>query len=984
MKKISPHLFFGLNEENFICETYIKAKSHRTSFGNSLNKCVEPFELIHTDVWGPSPVISKSGGKWYVIFVDDCTRMTWLYILKTKDEVSKIFQNFYKMIITQFEKRIKVIRSDNGTEYINKELQVFLSENGILHETSCVGTPQQNSVAERKNRHLLEITRSLLFENKVPANYWDNAITFAVYLMNRMPTTANKFQTPLQSLSSHVHIPSIMHLPPKVFGCSVYVHVQKHNRNKLETRAEKCVFLGFGQFQKGYKCYNPSTGKFYVTMDVTFLEDEAFFRKNPDLAQGEIESDQDQVLNCTFFKPAQTTLASDTYRSTFLGLDQYQSRPTSQKVMDQHQSASDPVNTNAETNPILVQHDPTHLRVYTRRNNRVAVEPNQGEERAVTEGEQEENEEEQIQAIASSPISPRHETQVCTSEHRYTLPPRINRGKPPARYVPEDGTNRNVNYPILNYICTELLSAPLQAFVNQLSSITIPEKVEDAMKDEKWIQAMETEMRALEKNSTWELVELPRGKHIVGCKWIYSIKYNEKGEIDRYRARLVAKGYTQTYGIDFQETFSPVAKLNTIRVILSLAANFDWPLHQFDVKNAFLHGDLEEEIYMEIPPGCCGHDTRNKVCKLKKALYGLKQSPRAWFERFCSAMRSYGYTQGDSDHTLFFKRFEGKITILIIYVDDMIITGDNLEEIKGLEQKLSGDFEMKNLGGLKYFLGIEVCRNKKSIFLSQRKYILDLLTEVGMLECKPAETPCVKNIKLDENRSSKSVNKERYQRLVGKLIYLSHTRPDIAYAVSIISQFMHNPAEEHMEAVMRIIRYLKGTPGRGIKFIKQGHTEITGYTDADWAGNIVDRKSTAGYFTFVGGNLVTWRSKKQNVVALSSAEAEFRGMVKGVFELLWIKKLLTELGFKPENEMQLFCDNKAAIDISHNPVQHDRTKHIEVDRHFIKEKLDSNIISLPFVRSQEQIADILTKAVGSKEFDDALKKIGMEDIYVSK
>ena len=495
---------------------------------------------------------------------------------------------------------------------------------------------------------------------------------------------------------------------------------------------------------------------------------------------------------------------------------------------------------------------------------------------------------------------------------------------------------------------------------------------------------MKTEMNALEKNSTWELVELPEDKHVVGCKWVYSIKYNEKGEVERYKARLVAKGYTQTYGIDFQETFSPVAKLNTIRVILSLAANFDWPLHQFDVKNAFLHSDLEEEIYMEIPPGYLMPETRNKVCKLKKALYGLKQSPRAWFGRFCNAMRSYGYIQGDSDHTLFFKRVEGKITILIIYVDDMIITGDNLEEIKRLEQKLSGDFEMKNLGGLKYFLGIEVSRNKNGIFLSQRKYVLDLLTEVGMLECKPADTPSVKNVKLDVNRSNKSVNKERYQRLVGKLIYLSHTRPDIAYAVSIVSQFMHNPAEEHMEAVMRIIRYLKGTPGRGIKFIKHGHTEIIGYTDTDWAGNIIDRKSTAGYFTFVGGNLVTWRSKKQNVVALSSAEAEFRGMVKGVCELLWLKKLVIELGFKPEKEMQLFCDNKATIDISHNPMQHDRTKHIEVDRHFIKEKLDSRIISLPFVRSQEQVADILTKAVGSKEFDDALIKIGMEDIYVSK
>ena len=238
------------------------------------------------------------------------------------------------------------------------------------------------------------------------------------------------------------------------------------------------------------------------------------------------------------------------------------------------------------------------------------------------------------------------------------------------------------------------------------------------------------------------------------------------------------------------------------------------------------------------------------------------------------------------------------------------------------------------------------------------------------------------NVKFEICPDQCPTNKEKYQRLVGKLIYLSHTRPDIAYAVGVVSQFMHNPSEDHMRAVTRILRYLKGTPGKGIKFKKNGHTKIEGYTDADWAGNIMDRKSTSGYFTFVGGNLVTWRSKKQNVVALSSAEAEFRGMVKGICELLWLRKMINELELGTENEMKLYCDNKAAIDISHNPVQHDRTKHIEVDRHFIKEKLDSHVISLPFVRSTEQVADILTKAVATKPFEEMLEKIGMVDIYV--
>ena len=488
-------------------------------------------------------------------------------------------------------------------------------------------------------------------------------------------------------------------------------------------------------------------------------------------------------------------------------------------------------------------------------------------------------------------------------------------------------------------------------------------------------------MTALKKNQTWDLVPLPRGKKRVGCRWVYTIKYKADGSVERYKARLVAKGYTQTYGVDYTETFAPVAKINTVRVLLSLAANLEWPLQQFDVKNAFLHGNLDEEVYMDIPPGYASALQPGVVCKLNKALYGLKQSPRAWFGRFRTAMRKYGFRQSNSDHTLFLKRRMGKLTALIIYVDDMIVTGDDKEEISRLKDYLATEFEMKDLGGLKYFLGIEVARSKQGIFLSQRKYVLDLLAETGMLDCKPADTPIVQNHHLAVHPDQVPTNRDRYQRLVGRLIYLSHTRPDIAYAVSVVSQFMHSPSEAHMGAVERILRYLKSSPGRGIMFSKNDHCRIEGYTDADWAGNVTDRRSTSGYFTFVGGNLVTWRSKKQKVVALSSAEAEYRGMAKGVCELLWLQRLLGELGYPSNSASNLFCDNKAAIDISHNPIQHDRTKHVEVDRHFIKEKLDENIIQFPFVKSEDQLADILTKAVASQAFYNSLVKLGMNDIY---
>ncbi|GJU37419.1 putative RNA-directed DNA polymerase [Tanacetum coccineum] len=405
------------------------------------------------------------------------------------------------------------------------------------------------------------------------------------------------------------------------------------------------------------------------------------------------------------------------------------------------------------------------------------------------------------------------------------------------------------------------------------SSGPLAEELE-ALLDQRWKKAMDEEMDALQRNSTWELVDKPHGYRIVGCRWVFTIKMNSDGSIDRYKARLVAKGYTQTYGIDYEETFAPVAKINTIRILISLAANQEWPLHQFDVKNAFLNGNLEEEVYMELPPGVMNSE-KGKVCKLKKALYGLKQSPRAWFGRFTKSMKAFGYRQSNSDHTLFVKRKAGKLTALIVYVDDMVVTGDDTEEIEALKNYLSQEFEMKDLGQLKYFLGIEVARSIQGISMSQRKYTLDLLAETGMLDCKPVDTPIEANHQLGMFPNQSPCDKGRYQRLVGRLIYLSHTRPDIAYAISVVSQFMHNPSKDHMKAVFRILRYLKKSPGKGLLFKKGGNMEVMGYTDADWAGNAVNMRSTSGYFMFVCGNLVTFRSKKQKVVARSSAESKF-------------------------------------------------------------------------------------------------------------
>jgi hypothetical protein len=299
----------------------------------------------------------------------------------------------------------------------------------------------------------------------------------------------------------------------------------------------------------------------------------------------------------------------------------------------------------------------------------------------------------------------------------------------------------------------------------------VPRDWKVALEDPKWKEAMLDEMRALEKNKTWELVVL---------------KHTPDGKVDRYKARLVAKGYTQTYGIDYEETFALVAKMNSVRTLISCAVNFDWGIYQMDVKNAFLHGDLQEEVYMQIPPGFESNYNRGRVLRLHHSLYGLKQSPRAWFDRFRQAMLKRGYRQSNADHTLFYKHANDKVAILIVYVDDIVMTGSDTEEIVGLKHHLAQEFEVKDLGHLKYFLGIEVSRGTKGIFLTQRKYVLDLLKETRMHGSKIAATPIDQNHRLSSDAGN-PVDRERYQRLVGRLIYLSHTHPDIAFAMGGVS-----------------------------------------------------------------------------------------------------------------------------------------------------------------------------------------------------
>ncbi|GJT68076.1 retrovirus-related pol polyprotein from transposon TNT 1-94 [Tanacetum coccineum] len=498
-------------------------------------------------------------------------------------------------------------------------------------------------------------------------------------------------------------------------------------------------------------------------------------------------------------------------------------------------------------------------------------------------------------------------------------------------FTPQDAPRAWYDMICLRYPDSQELFKEKSSLITILTVVE-PKTYKDALTQSCWIEAMQEGLNEFESLEVWELVPRLDKVMVITLKWIYKVKLDELGGILKNKARLVTHGYRQKEGIDFEESFALVARLEAIRIFLAFAAHMNMVVYQMDVKTAFLNGNLREEVYVSQPDGFVDPDNPNHVYKLKKALYGLKQAPRAWYDMLSSFMISQDFSKGLVDPTMFIRK-EGKELFLIF-------------------------------------------QNPRGIFINQSKYALKSLKKYGFDSCDLVDTPMVEKSKLDEDKEGKAVDPSHYRGMIGTLLYLTTSRPDLQFAICMCARYQARPTEKHLNAVKRIFRYLKGTVNRGLWYPKDSSIALTAFADADHAGCQDTRRSTSGSMQFLGDRLVSWSSKRQKSAAISSTEAEYIAMSGCCAQILWMRSQLTDygLGF---NKIPMYCDNKSAIALCCNNVQHSRSKHIDIRFHFIKEHVENGVIELYFVNTEYQLADIFTKALARERIEFLINKLRM-------
>ena len=813
------------------CDACEKGKAARQPFPKESKRRTKAYgELIHTDLWGPAQTLSIGGHSYYMSFTDDYSRENQIIFLKQKSEALEAFKQYEARLMRQHDgAKIKTVHSDRGGEYLSAEFDAYLKGQGITRELTVHDSPQQNGVAERLNRTLVELVRAMLIGRDMPKFLWGEAISYASWLRNRLPSRATPGHTPYDLVNGKCPDVSSAH----EFGTRLYVH--SADGRKLEARADEAYFVGVDGESKGYRVYWPSKRRISVERNVSFA-------------------------------PATVTVAADV-------------PVEGEKVAipannTQHVSPPAPATPPKVPQALLI---PTAPRA-------TCVRPPIGYYKALNEGE-------------SAAIAKIEEVDEEDSPAHWAL----------AAAEPEPTLQQALNGP-------------------------------DAIE---WQEAIDYQLSQLEKLGAWEVVNAPRNANIIPCHYVLVTKHGPNGEKLKLRARLVANGQRQQYGLDYSEMFAPTSNMSTIRAVLTMAAQCNWEIHQVDIKSAYLHVEIKEDIYMRAPPGYLKPGDEGKVLKLLRSLYGLKQAGFEWSEELAKVFVELGFTHSQIDQAVYFKKSQDEHMVITVSIDDMAVTSRYLTHVERFKDDLRKHFEISDLGELTWLLGLKVERDRaaQTITLTQKAYIETILERFCLVEAKAATTPMDPGAILSiEQSPATHAECERmqdvpYQRGIGSLMYAAtSTRPDISFLVATLSQFMWNPGSAHWEAAKRVMHYLKGTADYGITL---GTTDVglEAYVDADWASQ-PHHHSMSGYVILLNGGPVAWSSRKQPLVALSTAEAEYIALTTVIREVLYLQLLLNELYEPVDLPTPVYCNNQAAIAIATNNKFHSHTKHIDLRYHF--------------------------------------------------
>ncbi|WVZ61109.1 hypothetical protein U9M48_011031 [Paspalum notatum var. saurae] len=891
-----------LDHVDQVCDSCLAGKQRRLPFPRKAKyRAQNKLELVHGDIYGPVTPMTPSGNKFFLLLVDDLSRFMWLILLGSKDQAAAAIMRFKRRAEAEAGGKLGTLRTDRGGEFTTHAFAEYYVEQGIQRHLTAPYTPQQNGVVERRNQTIMGMARSMMKAMALPGWFWGEAVTTAVFILNRASTRSVDGKTPFKVWYGYK--------PPmhyfRTFGCMAHVKTAGKHLGKLDDRSTPMVFVGYKAGTKAYRFYNPVARRVHVSRDAMF-EEECGWDWGAEKGAGP-EDD------------------AEPFHVEFISSLVRRGEPGAQVVpATQSPTLGTPASPPAPTS---------------------AATPTCGSEPSTPP------------ATFTSPLVGDVD---LDEDHNDT----------PLRFRAVDNVLGPVSPPGL--VEQQVVQELMVAIDDE------PTTAEEAKRFKEWRNAMLEEMASIEQNKTWSLVDLPAGQRAIGLKWVFKLKRDEHGNISKFKARLVAKGYVQRQGVDYEEVFAPVARMKSVRILLAVAAHRGWAVHHMDVKSAFLNGELAEEVYVVQPPGFVAAGHERKVLKLHKALYGLKQAPRAWNAKLDTSLKQLGFSKSEYEHGLYTRKTNTSQLIVGIYVDDLIITGESTKEIKAFKEEMKALFRMSDLGALTYYLGIEVRQGRRGIELSQAAYAKKVSEKAGMGACNGATTPMEARLELSKASVKPAVDATEYRILIGSLRYLLNTRPELSYSVGYLSRFMEEPKEDHKDAVKWLLRYVAGTINHGLLYTDNGgDLDLLGYSDSGMSGDVDGRKSTSGVIFFLGGNPVTWQSQKQRVVALSSCEAEYIAGAAAACQAMWLKRVLGDvLGVKISTP-KLRMDNQSAIELSKNPVFHERSKHIDVKFHFIRECVGNGDIDLKFAGTQEQLMDILTKPLTKERFQELREKIGV-------